>query len=63
MHILIKEGDFHDFGNHNEIKVMSHTINIWERITERRVRKETIIAQFGFMLARWTTDTVPRYSR
>ena len=39
---------------------MSHTMNIWEMIIDRRLREETTIGdeQFGFMPGRGTTDGI-----
>ena len=39
---------------------MSHTMKIWERIIDRRLREETTIGdeQFGFMPGRGTTDAI-----
>ena len=39
---------------------MSHTMKIYERIVERRVRGETLVGdeQFGFMPGRSTTDVI-----
>ena len=39
---------------------MSHTMKLWERIIEARIRKEVTIAeqQFGFMPGRSTTDAI-----
>ena len=39
---------------------MSHTIKLWERIIEPKIRKEVTIAeqQFGFMPGRSTTDAI-----
>ena len=40
--------------------MISHTMKIWERILDRRVREETSIGkeQFGFMPGRGTTDAI-----
>ena len=42
------------------IKLTSHTMKIWERIVERRLREETTIGDepFGFMPGRRTTDAI-----
>ena len=47
-------------GNYRGIKLMSHTMKLWERIIEARIRKEVTIAeqQFGFMPGRSTTDAI-----
>ena len=48
------------WGNYRGIKLMSHTMNILERIIERRLREETTIGDehFGFMPGRGTTDAI-----
>ena len=40
--------------------MISHTMKIWERIIDRRLREETSIGeeQFGFMPGRGTTDAI-----
>lgn len=39
---------------------MGHTVKIWERVIDRRVREGTSVAeeQFGFMPGRGTTDVI-----
>ena len=39
---------------------MSHTMKLWERVIERRLRKETQVTenQFGFMPGRSTTEAI-----
>ena len=56
--IYKEKGGIQDCGNYQGTKVMSHTMKIWERIIERRVRAETEIGeqQFGFMPGKRTTD-------
>ena len=58
--IYKEKGDIQDCGNYRGIKLMAHTMKIWERIIERRLREETSIGeeQFGFMPGRSTTDAV-----
>ena len=58
--IYKEKGDIQDCGNYRGIKLMSHTMNIWERIIDRRLREETTIGdeQFGFMPGRGTTDAI-----
>ena len=34
MHIDKEKGDIHDCGNYRGIKLMSHTMKIWERIID-----------------------------
>ena len=52
--------DIKKCGNYRGIKLMSHTMKLWERIIEARIRKEVTIAkqQFGFMPGRSTTDAI-----
>ena len=49
--IYKEKGDIQDCGNYLGIKLMSHTMKIWEKIIDRRLREETTIGdeQFGFM--------------
>ena len=58
--IYKKKGDIQDCGNYRGIKLMSHTMKIWERIIDRRLREETTIGDepFGFMPGRGTTDAI-----
>ena len=58
--IYKENGDIQDCGNYRGIKLMSHTMKIWERIIDRRLREETTIGdeQFGFMPCRGTTDAI-----
>ena len=57
---LQRERDIKDCGNYRGINMISHTMKIWERIIDRRLRKETSIGegQFGFMPGRGTTDAI-----
>jgi hypothetical protein len=58
---LYKEkGDIQDCKNYRGIKLIPHTMKVWERIIERRLRAETSISeeQFGFMPGRSTTDAL-----
>ena len=54
------KGDIQECGNYRGIKLISHTMKIWEKIIERRLREETIIGdeQFGFMPGRGTVDAI-----
>ena len=54
------KGDIKECGNYSGIKLMSHTMKLWERVIEARIRKEVTFAeqQFGFMLGRSTTDAI-----
>jgi Reverse transcriptase (RNA-dependent DNA polymerase) len=58
--IFKNKGDIQSCTNYRGIKLMSHTINIWERVIEHRLRKLTTIStnQFGFMLGRSTMEAI-----
>ena len=47
-------------GNYLGIKLMTHTMKLWERVIEARIRKEVTIAeqQYGFMPGRSTTNAI-----
>ena len=40
---LKKKSNIQDCGNYRGIKTISHNMNIWERIIDRRLREETSI--------------------
>ena len=54
------KGDIKECRNYWGIKLMSHTMKLWEMVIEARIRKEVTIAeqQFGFMPGRSTTDAL-----
>ena len=58
--IYKNKGDIQSCGNYRGIKLMSHTMKLWERVIERRLRKETQVTenQFGFMLEKYTTEVI-----
>ena len=58
--IFKEKGDIQDCGNYRGIKMISHTMKIWERVIDRRLREETTIGeeQFSFMPGRGTTDAI-----
>nr|QQJ42582.1 chitinase 6-2 [Sogatella furcifera] len=58
--IYKEKGDIQDCNNYRGIKLMSHTMKLYERIIDKRLRKETSISrgQFGFMPGRSTTDAI-----
>lgn len=58
--IFKEKGDIQECGNYRGIKLMSHTMKVWERVIDRRLREETSIGeeQFGFMPGRGTTDAI-----
>ena len=47
-------------GNYRGIKILSHTVKLWERVVERRIRQEPVIRenQFGFMPGRSTIEAI-----
>ena len=46
--------------NYRGIKLMSHTIKLWERVIEQRLRvtMQILANQFGFMPGRSTTEAI-----
>ena len=54
------KGDVQDCGNYRGIKLISHTMKIYERIIEGRLRMESTICeeQFGFMPGKSTVDAI-----
>ena len=58
--IYKNKGDVQDCGNYRGIKLMSHTMKIWERVMDGRLRDMIEIGdeQFGFMPGRSTTDAI-----
>ncbi|KAH1209339.1 LINE-1 retrotransposable element ORF2 protein [Glycine max] len=54
------KGDIQNCTNYRGIKLMSHTMKLWERVIERRLRKETQVTenQFGFMPGRSTMEAI-----
>ena len=55
--IYKNKGDIQNCANYRGIKLMSHTMKLWEKVIERRLRNENRISknQFGFMPGRSTT--------
>jgi len=58
--IYKNKGDLQNCANNRGIKLMSHTMKLWERVIERRLRKETRVMdnQFGFMPERSTVEAI-----
>ena len=58
--IFKQKEDIQDSGNYRGVKMISHTMKIWERIVDRRLSEEISIGeyQFGFMPGRGTTDAI-----
>ncbi|KAK3509487.1 hypothetical protein QTP70_035130, partial [Hemibagrus guttatus] len=55
-----RRGDVQSCSNYREIKLMSHTMKLWERVVEARLRKVVEICeqQYGFMPRKSTTDAI-----
>ncbi|KAK2891510.1 hypothetical protein Q8A73_017175 [Channa argus] len=58
--IFKNKGDAQSCGNYRGIKLMSHTMKLWERVVEARLRAEVNICeqQYGFMPRKSTKDAV-----
>ncbi|KAL6559063.1 hypothetical protein OROHE_006432 [Orobanche hederae] len=54
------KGDVQDCSNYRGIKLMSHTMKLWERVIEQRIRKCVKITEnhFGFMPGRSTMEAI-----
>ena len=54
------KGDIKEYGNYQGIKLMSHSMKLWERVIEARIRKEVTIGeqQFRFMPGKSTIDAI-----
>ena len=54
------KGDAQCCGNYNGIKLMSHTMKVWERIIETKLKDRVEISkhQYGFMPGNGTTDAM-----
>jgi len=59
------KGDIQDCNNYRGLKLLSHTMKLWERVIEGRLRKHVSISenQFGFMPGRSTTEAIHLISR
>jgi hypothetical protein len=58
--IFKTKGDVKSYTNYQGIKLMSHTMKLWERIIEHRLRGVTNVTenQFGFMTGRSTMEAI-----
>ena len=58
--IYKNKGDVQSCSNYRGIKLMSHTMKLWERVIEHRLRVETTVSenQFGFMPGRSTMEAI-----
>ncbi|XP_060180662.1 uncharacterized protein LOC132610374 [Lycium barbarum] len=54
------KGDIQSCNNYRGIKLLSHTMKVWERVVEMRVRRDVSISknQFGFMPGCSTTEAI-----
>ena len=52
------KGDVQSCGNYRGIKLISHSMKIWERVVEARLRSQVTISeqQYGFMPGKSTAD-------
>ncbi|KAK3533866.1 hypothetical protein QTP70_032986 [Hemibagrus guttatus] len=58
--IFKNKGDVQSCSNYRGIKLMSHTMKLWDRVVEARLRKVVEICeqQYGFMPRKSTTDAI-----
>ncbi|KAM2872431.1 hypothetical protein FF1_019947 [Malus domestica] len=58
--IYKNKGDVQNCMNYRGIKLMSHTMKLWDRVIEHRLRQETRVSdnQFGFMPGRSTMEAI-----
>jgi hypothetical protein len=58
--IFKNKGDVHSCTNYRGIKLISHTMKLWERIIQHRLRGVTNVTenQFGFMPGRSTMEAI-----
>ncbi|KAK3529612.1 hypothetical protein QTP70_032034, partial [Hemibagrus guttatus] len=58
--IFKNKGDVQSCSNYRGIKLMSHTMKLWERVVEARLRKVVDVCeqQYGFMPRKSTTDAI-----
>ena len=54
------KGDAQECKNYRGIKLLSHTMKLWERVIEGRLRRETEVSQmqFGFMPGKSTAEPI-----
>jgi Reverse transcriptase (RNA-dependent DNA polymerase) len=58
--IFKNKEDIQSYTNYRGIKLMSHTMKLWERVIEHRLRKLTTVSknQFGFIPGRSTMEAI-----
>ncbi|XP_074323512.1 uncharacterized protein LOC141660427 [Apium graveolens] len=63
--IYKNKGDAQNCSNFRGIKLLSHTMKLWERVIEIRLRNKVTISenQFGFMGGRSTTEAIHLFRR
>ncbi|KAJ7971514.1 Retrovirus-related Pol polyprotein LINE-1 [Quillaja saponaria] len=63
--IYKNKGDIQSCTNYRDIKLISHTMKLWERVIKRRLRNETLVSknQFGFMPGRSTMEAIFLFRR
>ena len=60
IHIFKNKGDVQSCSNYRGIKLISHSMKLWERVVERRLRSELTFCeqQCGFMPGKCTTGVL-----
>ena len=58
--IFKNKGNVQNCNNYRGIKLMSHTMKLWEKVIEHRLRRVTSVTQnqFGFMPGRSTIEAI-----
>ena len=58
--IFKNKGNVQSCSNYRGIKLISHTMKLWERVVEARLRREVTISeqQYGFMPRKSATDVM-----
>ena len=58
--IYKNKGDIQSYTNYRGIKLTCHTMKLWERVIEQRLRHKITISdnQFGFMPGRSTMEAI-----
>jgi len=58
--LYMNKWDIQDCNNYKGIKLLNHTMKLWERLIERRLQKDISISenQFDFMPGRSTTEAI-----
>ena len=58
--IFKNKGDAQECANYRGLKLLGHTLKLWERVIEHRLRRDTKVSQnqFGFMPGRSTMEVI-----